>query len=237
MQPSVIIQPIALPFTVEQFYNVFVGYNESIWPMQIVLYVIGFAILLLLVRARPANDRMISVLLALLWIWTAVIYCFVFFTRITGSGWIIGAVVLGGGLWLIWVGGIQGRIRFAPTGGLRGSIGGLLIFYALVAYPLVGLAVGHRYPAMPTFGLPCPVTIFTVGMLLLTSSPVPRSVFVAPAVWGLFGGTSATFLLGVYQDAGLLLAGILSLVAMVESEGPSDAPMQPLDGARSAPKV
>jgi hypothetical protein len=39
-------------------------------------------------------------------------------------------------------------------------------------------------------------------------------VFVAPAVWGLFGGASATFLLGVYQDAGLLLAGVISVAAM-----------------------
>ena len=65
MQPSVIIQQLALPFSVEQFYNVFVQYNESVWPMQVVLYVIGSAILLLLVKERPANDRMISVLLAL----------------------------------------------------------------------------------------------------------------------------------------------------------------------------
>ena len=51
-------------------------------------------------------------------------------------------------------------------------------------------------------------------MLLLTTSPVPRSVLVAPALCGLFGGASATFLLGVYQDAGLLLAGIISLAAL-----------------------
>ncbi len=204
-----------LPFTVEQFYGVFVAYNESVWPMQIVLYAVGIAILLLLLRARPAASRIISALLALLWAWTAVTYYFVFFTRISGSGWVIGAVLLAGGLWLGWVGTIGGRLQFGPRGGWRGVIGGLLIFYALVAYPLIGLAVGHRYPAMPTFGLPCPVTIFTVGMLMLTTSPVPHSVFIAPAVWGLFGGTSATFLLGVYQDAGLLAAGILSVAAIL----------------------
>jgi len=211
-------QPVArhgLPFTVEQFYSVFVSYNESVWPMQIVLYAIGIAILYLLLKARPAKSRIISSLLALLWVWTATTYCFAFFTRISGSGWVIGAVLLAGGLWLGWIGAIKSRIHFGPKGGLRGLIGNLLIFYAMVAYPLIGLAVGHRFPAMPMFGVPCPVTIFTVGMLLLTTGPVPRSVFVAPALWGLFGGTSATFFLGVYQDAGLLFAGIVSVVAMV----------------------
>ena len=173
-----------LPFTVEQFYGVFVQYNESVWPMQIVLYAVGIAVLILLLRARPAESRIIAGLLAVLWVWTATAYYFVYFTRISGSGWIIGAVLLAGGLWLGWVGGITGRIQFGLRKDVRGAIGGLLILYALVAYPLIGLAVGHRYPAMPTFGLPCPVTIFTVGMLLLTTSPVPRSMFVAPALRG-----------------------------------------------------
>ena len=206
----------ALPFSVEQFYGVFVQYNESVWPMQIVLHAVAVATLALLVGARPAGSRIIAGLLAFLWAWMAIAYYFVFFSRINASGWIIGAGLLAGGLWLGWVGGIEGRIRFGLGQGWRGALGWMLIFYALVAYPLIGYAVGHRYPAMPTFGLPCPVTIFTVG-LLLTASPVPRSVYLAPALWGLSGGASATFLLGVYQDAGLLVAGIISLAAMLDT--------------------
>ncbi len=213
--------PFGLPFTVEQFYGVFAQYNDSVWPMQIVLYAIGIAVLVLLAVAWSGRGRIISGLLALLWVWTSVVYYFVFFTGISGSGWVIGGVLLAGGLWLGWVGGIQGRIHFGWRGDWRGAVGGLLILYALVLYPLIGLAVGHSYPAMPTFGLPCPVTIFTVGMLLLTTAPVPRSVFIAPALWGLFGGASATFLLGVYQDAGLLLAGIVSVAAIFVLERPT----------------
>jgi hypothetical protein len=141
----------------------------------------------------------------------------------------MGAVLLAGGLWLGWVGGIMGQIQFGPRRDWQGSLGGLLVFYALVAYPLIGFAIGHHYPAMPTFGLPCPVTIFTVGLLLLTTAPVPRSVFLAPALWGMFGGASATFLLGVYQDAGLLLAGLIGVLAML-------APAQPIASPRPVPR-
>jgi hypothetical protein len=208
-----------LPFTTEQFYGVFASYNESVWPMPFVLGAVGFAIPFFLLKPAPAGSRIISTALALLWLWPALTYCFLFFTRISGSGWLIGALLFAGGLWLGWVGGVQGRIHFSPRVDLRGLIGGVFLFYALIAYPLVGLAVGHRYPAMPTFGLPCPVTIFTVGMLMLTTAPVPRSVFIAPALWGLVGGTSATFLLGVYQDAALLIAGLVSVVAMIAPAG------------------
>ena len=224
MSPEMTAPQHGLPFTIEQFYSVFVQYNETVWPMQIVLYAVAIAILLLLPRGRPTGSRIISSLLACLWVWTAVTYYFFFFTRISPSGWLIGAVLLAGGLWLGWVGGIKSRIQFGLRRDLLGAIGILLVFYSLVAYPLIGLAIGHRYPAIPTFGLPCPVTIFTVGVLMLATSPVPRSVFVVPALWGLFGGTSATFLLGVYQDAGLLLAGIISLVALIVVSRPAATP-------------
>lgn len=215
MDSQAIALQYPLPFTAEQFYSVFVRYNDAVWPMQIALYAVGLAILALLFSQRPSYDRIISGLLTLLWTWMAVVYYMVFFTRMNGSGWVIGGILLAGGLWLGWVGGVKGRIRFLPRTDLQGAIGGLLVVYALVAYPLIGLAVGHHYPAMPTFGLPCPVTIFTVGMLMFAQSPVPRSVFIVPAVWGLFGGASATFLLGVYQDAGLLVAGLIGLVFLM----------------------
>jgi hypothetical protein len=127
----------------------------------------------------------------------------------------MGSLLVAGGMALAWHGAIEGRLDFVQRSDWRGMLGGILVVYALAGYPLIGLAVGHRYPAMPTFGLPCPVTILTVGMLLFAARPVPRSVLAAPALWGLLGGASATFLLGVYQDAGLLLAGLISLVAMV----------------------
>ena len=36
---------------------------------------------------------------------------------------------------------------------------------ALVAYPVLSAMLGREFPEMPTFGLPCPTTIFTLGLL------------------------------------------------------------------------
>ena len=82
--------------------------------------------------------------------------------------------------------------------------------YTAIAYPLIGVATGHRYPEMPMFGVtPCPVTIFTFGMLLLTLRPVPSWLFVIPFVWSLIGG-SAAILLNVPQDWLLLVSGFIA---------------------------
>src|SRR5579859_1399733 len=70
---------------------------------------------------------------------------------------------------------------------------------------------GHRYPAMPTFGLPCPTTIFTLGLLLFVVPPIPKSVFVVPLIWATIGSIAA-FQLSVPQDMGLLVTGLIAAV-------------------------
>jgi hypothetical protein len=97
----------------------------------------------------------------------------------------------------------------------------LLVAYALVLYPVWSWFAGHRYPDTPTFGLPCPTTIFTVGVLAFLTTPYPRSPFVVPILWCTVGAQAA-ILLGVPQDFGLIVAGIvgLALVAMSNPRGP-----------------
>jgi hypothetical protein len=96
---------------------------------------------------------------------------------------------------------------------LRRWAGWALIAYALIAYPLLGHAFGHRYPALPTFGLPCPTTIFTFGVLLLAAAP--RALFVVPLAWSAIGSVAA-FRLGVVQEYGLLAAGLIGLAAVLQ---------------------
>jgi hypothetical protein len=88
------------------------------------------------------------------------------------------------------------------------------VTYAAVLYPAVGAWTGHGYLQMPMFGItPCPVTLFTFGMLLLSTAPVPRALLPIPLAWSLLGG-SAAFLLGIAQDWPLLFSGI-SIVLLV----------------------
>lgn len=61
------------------------------------------------------------------------------------------------------------------------------------------VAAGGTYPALPMFGItPCPGTLFTFGVLLLSSARVPWWALMIPTVWSLVGG-SAAFLLHVPQ--------------------------------------
>jgi hypothetical protein len=75
----------------------------------------------------------------------------------------------------VWTGVVHDALIFTPYRGPRALVGGFFILYAMVLYPLLGLAFGHVYPASPVLGVaPCPVTIFTFGMLLWTSASTPK---------------------------------------------------------------
>jgi hypothetical protein len=105
---------------------------------------------------------------------------------------------------------------------LHGYAGAVFLAYALVVYPVLGYLLGHSYPSSPTFGAPCPTTIFTFGMLLWTNKRVRLVVFAIPFLWSLFG-FSAALKLGIYEDVGLLLAGLVGAFLLVRSK-PTDPP-------------
>ena len=199
-----------LPFTPEQFLGVFVNYNDVIWPIQIAAYALGAISIASLFRRTRASDRVIAGILAAMWLWTGVAYHALSFSVINKAAYIFAALFIVEGCYLVYAGVYRDQIRFGLRPLLATAVGISSMAYTAIAYPLIGVATGHRYPEMPMFGVtPCPVTIFTFGMLLLTLRPVPSWLFVIPFVWSLIGG-SAAILLNVPQDWLLLVSGFIA---------------------------
>lgn len=217
------------PFTPEQFFSIFARYNESVWPMQVVLNVAAVACVGLLACPGVWGNRIICLVLSLLWAWMGIAYHFFFFSDINPAAWAFGTVFLAESMALAWFGVVKDDIVFRPVTGARAIVGTAFIIFALILYPVLGYVIGHRYPATPTFGLPCPTTIFTLGLLLFSVRPVSRWVFAVPLVWAAVG-TWAAFELGVLEDLGLLAAGIATIAIMLFVPAPADS--MPDSGAR-----
>jgi hypothetical protein len=202
-----------LPFTTEQFFDVFRHYNNAVWPAQVALNLVAIAALGLLIRRRPYSGRMI---LALLWAWNGIVYHLIYFSAINKAAVAFGAVYLAGSGAFLWAGVIKRKLEFTSNNAIQRILGSFLVAYSLVIYPALSGFFGHNYPAMPTFGLPCPTTIFTIGMLCFLATPFPRYVLAAPLLWATVG-SQAAFLLNIYQDLGLLVAGIIGVFLIFES--------------------
>jgi hypothetical protein len=198
-----------LPFDAHQFFGVFARYNTAVWPAQIALTLAAVVAVALALRPRAGSDRTIAVILGVLWLWMGGVYHLIFFRPINPVATAFGALFVLEGVLLIAIGGWLGRLRFAWTRTMLGHVGAALIAYALVIYPILAHVLGHRYPATPTFGLPCPTTILTLGLLAWAAPPRPWGVLVIPLLWSAVGA-SAAVQLGVWEDLGLVAAGGLT---------------------------
>lgn len=202
------------PFSAEQFLDVFRHYNASVWPVQLALLAVALVVVGLALAA-PRFSRLAVLGLAALWVWMALAYHLAFFAKVTPAAYIYAAVFLIEAALLTWHGLRTRRLHFAVAPERSSAIvGGALIAFALVGYPVLAYALGQHYPAVPTFGLPCPTVIFTFGLLTLSVRPVPRSVLVVPVAWALLG-SSAALNLGVGEDYSLLPAALLALGVML----------------------
>ena len=203
-----------LPFTREQFLGVFAGYNTAVWPVQIVAYLLGLAVVVAILRPSPLGHRFVAGALAAMRVWTGVVYHGLFFTRVNPAAWAFGALFVVQGSLFVIAGVVRRRLVFGHSVGFASVLGWVLMAYAAVIYPLLGQSSGHVYPAQPMFGItPCPVTLFTFGVLLLTLARIPRWLLIIPAAWSLVGG-SAAFMLGVPQDWPLFFSG-LTIVLLI----------------------
>ena len=213
---------MSLPFTVEQFFGAFAAYNRGVWPAQPVLLALGVLAVALALRRTGAASRVASGILAALWAWMAVAYHLLFFAPINPAARVFAALFLLQAALLASYGVVAARVRFGGASRTRTLAGWALVVYGLAVYPAVGRLAGHRYPAMPTFGVPCPTTIVTLGMFLFVRPPFPRVIAVIPLLWSAVG-SSAAFALGVPQDLGLLVAGAVTLTAVLFPQRPVGA--------------
>lgn len=199
-----------LPFSKEQFLSVFSTYNLSIWPAQIVAYVVGLGLVVLLFWPSTRSGRLIAAGLALMWLWTGVAYHGAFFSTINTAAFGFGALFVTESVLLAYFGVVLSDLRFAPPADARGWLGATFVAYSGILYPLLGMWSGHAYPEMPMFGItPCPVALFSFGMLLLTTSRVSVWLLIVPLVWSLIGGSARSLFRSCRTGSSSFLASSL----------------------------
>jgi hypothetical protein len=203
-----------LPFTVDEFLDVFAAMNTAIWPAQLGAYLLGAAALFLALRGGDRAARAVPALLAGAWAFVGVVYHLVFFAPLNPAAWLFGAAFLLQAVLFVEAAGRR-RLTFGWVAAPRTVLALAVVAYAGVVYPALGAALGHGWPRAPVFGVaPCPTTIFTFGILLLARGRVPVRLLVVPFLWALLGA-SAALQLRVREDLGLVVAGVLATALLL----------------------
>jgi hypothetical protein len=201
-----------LPFTHEQFLDVFGAYNGALWPLAAILWVLTAAALWLLTSGRPVSRR-VAVLLAIHWLMSGAVYHLLYFRVINAAALVFAIAFIVEGVQFLWFGAVRSRISFERGRSPRHMLGLVLALYGL-AYPAFAVASGLEWPRLPLFAVPCPTTLVTAGCLLMAPSSQARGLAIIPILWAAIGG-SAALTLGVTPDLMLFAAGALLLVHLL----------------------
>jgi hypothetical protein len=204
-----------LPFTSEDFLKVFEMYNQAIFPVQIVFNLLALLAIYAIVVGKQWTDKVVCAFLSFLWIWMGIMYHIVFFTAINKAAYLFGTLFIVEGCLILWQGVFRNKLSFHLSKNTYGILGFFLMLFALLIYPVLSYSLGHVYPANPTFGLPCPTTIFTFGVFLTTRKRIPMITLLIPILWALIG-FSAAFSLGIKEDIALLLSGLIAFRLLIK---------------------
>ena len=129
------------PFTVEQFLEVFRNYNETVFPVQVIFYLISVIAIYLAVKPTSKSGGIISGVLAFLWLWMGIVYHLIFFTSINKAAYLFGALFTLQGILFLTLGVFQSKLVFRFRSDKYGITGILLILFALIIYPVLGYSL------------------------------------------------------------------------------------------------
>jgi len=196
-----------LTLTLPNILAAFERYNLAIWPMQVLAYALGLVALFFAIKSSRYSSRIIAAILAFLWLWTGIVFFPFYFAPVYTPAYGFGVLfIIQGLLFLATV--LKPRLSFGFKGDVYSIVGLLFIAYALIGYPVVGYFLGHIYPQTPPFGVtPCPATVFTFGLFLLTDKKVPKLFLIIPLLWALGGVLPVS--VGILEDIGLIISGVL----------------------------
>ena len=200
-----------LLFAARTYYRLFELYNADIWPLQLVTLLAGAAIVVLMISRRPWGGRVIAVILMACWLWVAWAFHWQRYSTINWAATYFAAGFAIEAALLLWIGVLRNRLAFDPDRNMRSRIGVVIVVFALVAQPLVGLLSSRGWAQVETFGVaPDPTAVATLGVLLAADRP-HRTALLLPLLWCV----TSSALWSAIQTADALVMGAAATLALL----------------------
>ena len=201
------------PFSTEQFFGIFERYNTAVYPLQLTILILGVLGVVLIHSRIKNNNSLLGGLLGLLWLWAGLVYHLSFFSSINQAAFGFGGIFILQGIFFL-AETFRGRLEFSLEKKSWHFAGYFFIVFGLIIYPMISYITAESAWHIISLGLPCPTTIFTFGLLMLTSQRFSRYLLIIPSLWAVIG-TMAAVNFGVYQDYFMLFAAIVANLYLI----------------------
>lgn len=201
-------------FTLAEFLEMISRYNLTFWPLQIVAFILGIFVVLLAIWNGTHSGRIVSAILVFYWLWVGLVFNLLYFSPIFPMAitfvflFVLQAVIL------IFAGVFKGTLSFKFKMDLYGIMGVILVIYSMVGYPAIEYLLGRGYPSLLPFGLvPCPMTVFTLGVFLWSERKPKWNVISIPILYSLSGIIPIS--IGIVEDVGLVASGLIAIFLLL----------------------
>lgn len=200
-----------LLFSQRTYYRQFELYNLEWWPLQIVTLALGGALLALWRHGGERAGRVLTLILALGWLWVAWAFHLQRYAGINPAApYFAGAFVVQA-LLMLWLGAVHGRHARAPASRMRQRVGLGLFLFALLGQPLIGPFHGRSWTQAEVFGMaPDPTALATLGVLLFAGVRPAWALFPIPLAWCVVSGAT----LWAMESPGFAIVPLAALLAM-----------------------
>lgn len=193
------------------FLETIVNYNKSTYPAQMVISAIGLLFTILLYR-RPVRIIKIAmkIYLCFCFAWISVAFFILHGSVELRKEFTAGLFGLIAVCFLIDI--FIGKIKFERN---KKQDIGVFFFYALfLAYPLVSILLGRSTMELVTWLMPCPLTVYTITLLISFMPKINYPIFVLLIFWALTGAPKS-IMFNVPEDIILGLAGLYAIVVWI----------------------
>jgi hypothetical protein len=201
--------------------------NAAVWPMQIVWYLVAVAMVGFALWPLRRSSRLICALAAAYFAWIGIAY---FAWLMPGMHFSVlwAAIFAFQAVLLVVAGVLRSDLVIRPRKDVASGLGAAFIAYALVAYPVIGLAGGHALRTLPVLGVsPCVTVVFFFGLLLWARPPAPKYVLLVPLAWAL-GAAPPDLARGVVADYGMLVTALITVGLIIWRDRASSPTWQSL---------
>jgi len=201
--------------TTETFWNQIGLYNDSTLIIQVIMAIVAI-ILLLYIFIKPSNraNILMKSFLSFAFAWNAIVFFLIYAEPSPFS--YLGAVlfVIISILFALDIFTKKIEFRFPQLDYLKYLT--IIFIFLVFLYPLIGYALGHIYPETCTPMMPCPLTVFTITLVVAAIPRVDKKVFAALLPWALLGLPKCLGVSDCYEDCILFISGVYGVVMLVK---------------------
>ncbi|WP_073953510.1 DUF6064 family protein [Thalassospira sp. TSL5-1] len=173
-----------LLFSTRVYYRLFESFNTTFWPVNLALYLAGAGLVLAVLRNGRYRQRVVPVVLALMWAWSGSMFMWHYYRPINWAVPYVLPVFAFQTALLVLFALRPKPLFFAWRGDFSSMAGMALLVLAIPVYPFFSLLAGRDMISAELFGsAPDPTIIGTLGFLLLARGTWRWLLLPVPVLW------------------------------------------------------